>query len=84
MWSRFWIAIGSPFGRGRLPWCERRTSCSIWATISSASSARPWVRSQRGLSGIDLRIARIAVARIAPRKKPKRQLIASRMWFRSS
>ena len=45
-------------------------------TIASASAARPWVMSQRGLSGIHSRIRRIASPSAAPMKKAIRQPVS--------
>jgi hypothetical protein len=51
--------------------------------MRSASSARPCVSSQRGLSGMKRLIAMIPSARIAPTANPSRQLIVSRTWVSS-
>ena len=50
-----------------------RTSASIWSTMRSASSSRPWMKSQRGLSGTWRRTIRMASPRIAPIAKAIRQ-----------
>ena len=46
------------------------------STIASASAARPWVMSQRGLSGIHIRISRITSPSAAPMKKAIRQPVS--------
>ena len=52
---------------------SRMTVASIWRTIASASSARPWMSSQRGLSGKRRRMKRIEKPSTAPRPNAKRQ-----------
>ena len=47
---------------------------SISRVISSASSSRPWMNSQRGLSGTWRRTNRIAIPRMNPSPKQTRQL----------
>ena len=59
--------FGDPTG-GNIPW--RR---SMSATIRSASAARPWVISQRGLSGNQKRMMKITSASAAPMPKQTRQ-----------
>ena len=49
------------------------TVCSMLWTISSPSSSRPWMKSQRGLSGTCRRTIRMPTARMAPRPKASRQ-----------
>ena len=49
------------------------TSRSIWATSVSASWSRPWMNSQRGLSGTCRRTIRMAIPRTAARKNAIRQ-----------
>ena len=50
-----------------------RTSLSIESTIRSASSSRPWMNSQRGLSGTLRRTIRMPTPRTAPIPKARRQ-----------
>ena len=50
-----------------------RTCSSISPTICSASSSRPWMNSQRGLSGTLRRTSRIPTPRVAPMMKASRQ-----------
>jgi hypothetical protein len=52
---------------------EDRTCCSMSVTISSACVSRPWMNSQRGLSGTLRRTSRIARASTTPRAKHSRQ-----------
>ena len=49
------------------------TVFSMLVTIFSASSSRPWMKSQRGLSGTLRRTSRMPTARIAPRPNARRQ-----------
>ena len=51
----------------------RATSSSISPTICSASSSRPWMKSQRGLSGTLRRTSRIPTPSTAPIPKASRQ-----------
>ena len=50
-----------------------RRSFSMSRTIRSPSSSRPWMNSQRGLSGTLRRTIRMPTARIAPSPKASRQ-----------
>ena len=52
------------------------TPCSMSPTIASASASRPWMNSQRGLSGTCRRTSKTARARMTPRAKPRRQPIS--------
>ena len=44
---------------------------------ASASCARPWVSSQRGLSGRLRRMNRITIASTGPTRKPSRQPVSA-------
>ena len=61
-----------PVGGGSGP-LSPSTSFSICLTICSASGVRPWVMSQRGLSGTERRTRSTASAIMAPRAKQSRQ-----------
>ena len=57
---------------------------SMSRTICSPSSSRPWMNSQRGLSGTLRRTSRMPTARTAPRPKASRQPHAWSMTLGSS
>jgi hypothetical protein len=69
--SRCSTSIGACSGSGSGP-AVFSTSASIERTTSSASSARPCVSSQRGLSGMKRRMARMQSASVAPIANPSR------------
>ena len=54
-------------------WDSSETVRSMSRTMLSASSSRPWMNSQRGLSGTLRRTIRMPTARIAPRPNASRQ-----------
>ena len=63
-----------------------RTSRSIESTMRSASSSRPWMNSQRGLSGTLRRTIRMPTPSTAPMPKARRQptLVANSELSRTS
>ncbi len=72
--SRCWISIALSSGtRLRDSPVSSSTVPSMLRTISSASSSRPWMNSQRGLSGTLRRTSSTARPRSAPRPKATRQ-----------
>ena len=66
-----------------LPVSSSTVRSTSW-TIFSASSSRPWMKSQRGLSGTCRRTIRMPTARIAPSPKASRQPHFSSMMVGSS
>ena len=68
------IVIGSSSGSGRSAPVDSFTWRSMSRVTASASSSRPWMNSQRGLSGTCLRTIRMAVPRTKPSPKHTRQL----------
>ncbi len=84
--TRRWRTVISPSGSDSVWPVESVTSCSISATIRSASSSRPWMNSHRGLSGTLRRTIRTPSPSTAPSPKHSRQptSTANRLVFRAS
>ena len=70
---RWRTVSSSPLVSGRSRPVSSSTCRSIPATISSASFSRPWMNSQRGLSGTFLRTNSTPNPMIAPSTKDSRQ-----------
>src|SRR5438874_6471218 len=71
--SAFGANDATPWFRLRLPGAVPSTNCSTLATICSASSLRPWIINQRGLSGIHCRKKITTNPRVAPMPNAQRQ-----------
>ena len=69
----FCAKIVEEFAEGKYPPVSRSTRCSIPSTRSSASRVRPWMNSQRRLSGTLRRISRTTTPRTTPSPKQTRQ-----------
>ena len=69
-----WCTVSSSSeGSGSSPPVDSFTWRSMSETISSASSSRPWMKSQRGLSGTLRRTSSTPSPMIAPSTKESRQ-----------
>jgi exo-beta-1,3-glucanase (GH17 family) len=81
---RWRTVIGSP-GSSSSSWpVSERTSSSISPTISSASSSRPWMNSQRSDSGTCRRTSRIPSPSTAPIAKASRHAMSGAKMLVSS
>ena len=85
--SGVWVrsaAAPSAAAPGAIAWPSARSRCSMPATTASASAARPWVISQRGLSGSHSRMKNTMPASSAPIRNAARQPCSGSITARSS
>ncbi len=81
-----WRTVIVSSGTGSFSCVSCSIACSIESTMRSASSSRPWMNSQRGLSGTLRRTTMIVRPSTAPQPKASRQprSFAKRSVFRNS